>query len=253
MNEWVVFPKALTKPVKVSFFRFRGNPPSVTGEQGTALRTPSRFPTESWYSHVGHARMMELHDQYTTTEMGGYGDLWTQEEIDQWIDTEFPINLPWSSSDGMWTHGVLLAVLPEVEIPSVFKHRNEVFSAISEWGELGFISPAWQKCWEKVEFDDDRTKEIKKLADRAGWEFIEWQEDTVRRDKREDDGKFDQITHAFYPGARRCGWCGSSDVSPSFLEPPTFITNNHPSTCLACGVGEESIDDRNRLNIEDME
>ena len=63
--------------------------------------------------------MMELHDQYTTTKMGGYGDLWTQEEIDQWIDTEFPINLPWSSSDGMWSHGVLLAVLPEVEIPSI--------------------------------------------------------------------------------------------------------------------------------------
>tara|TARA_R100000995_G_scaffold41700_1_gene19417 strand:+ start:2303 stop:3025 length:723 start_codon:yes stop_codon:yes gene_type:complete len=240
MNDYVQFPRALVKPVRVKFYRFRGEGPMVTGQQ-TLLKTPDRYPDD----------VMELEDEFLTAKLGGYGDLWSREEIDQWLESEFPTSLPWTNTS-VPVVTTLIAVLPDVEIPQIFKYRRSTYSAVSEWGELGFVNTVLQKCWEEVDYDDPRANPIKRRAKDAGWVFIEYRDDYRPDTKRGDDGAYDQITHAFYPGARRCGWCGSSSVIPRFLVLDEF---QEPAFhCLACEAdGGDSIDDRNSISLEDME
>ncbi len=249
---YVEFPRALATPVQAVFYRFRGEGPMKGGQQ-TLLKTPNRFSSN----------VMELKEDIGKTKLGGLGDLWTDDDIKLWIETEFPAHLPWSRMFKSWPASIgyelLVVALPHVEIPNeLFEYKTHTFGAISEQGELGFINPVLQKCWEPVAFDSDITKPIKAMAKEAGWVFTEYLDDPLAqrnrevRNKRGDDGKFDQITHSFYAGARRCGWCGSSSVVPRFLsldelEEPAFH-------CMVCEAdGGDSIDDRNALELSDYE
>mgnify|MGYP003124443435 FL=1 len=248
--KYVDFPRPLATPVQAMFYRFRGEGPMKGGQQ-TLLKTPNRFTSN----------VMELKKDINEVKLGGLGDLWTQDEIQMWIETEFPSQLPWSRS----FQELLVVALPHVEIPhELFEYKTHTFGAVSEQGELGFINPVLQKCWEPVDFDSDRTKPIKAMAKEAGWVFTEYLDDPLaqrnreQRNKRGDDGKFDQITHSFYAGARRCGWCGSSSVIPRFLLPTTGphipIEEEPAFHCMACEAdGGDSIDDRNALELSNYE
>ena len=135
--KYVDFPRPLATPVQAMFYRFRGEGPMKGGQQ-TLLKTPNRFTSN----------VMELKKDINEAKLGGLGDLWTQDEIQLWIETEFPSQLPWSRS----FQELLVVALPHVEIPhELFEYKTHTFGAVSEQGELGFINPVLQKCWEPVD------------------------------------------------------------------------------------------------------
>lgn len=230
------FPRALGTPVLAAFYRFRGEG-EVAGGQQVLMKTPDRF---SYDFMKINKKIMEakLESDYHTHE---------------WIETEYPIHLPWSRSG----QELMVAVLPTVEIPSeLFEWDPHTFAAISDQAELGFINPTIQKCWEPVAFTASETERIKTMAENSGWLFEEYVEtflDLVRREaenERQDDGRFDQITHSFYAGSRRCGWCGSSSVVPEFYK--SLFEDN--VKCISCeSIGKNSVDDRNALNLSNYE
>ena len=246
-HNFLGFPRATKTSVAVRFYRILGEPitAGLPASQQVMMQAPNRFPTD----------IMKIDDRYVQTKLGGYGDLWTKEDIDDWISLEFmnADETPWDVRYA--SRSLAIAVLPEVEIPPVFKYDPYTFCAVSWWGGLGFVNTNRQHCWEELSFDSEPARTFRKIAGDHGWDFTEYKYDSRNGFERGDDGGFDQLTHAFYPGARRCAWCGSSSITPRFLYPyEEKDTTPYKEECMACRAdGENVIDDRTHDSMKGME
>jgi hypothetical protein len=242
------WPRSLPTGLKAALYRW----PDVNNTNQSMLRLEERFPTpymnniyehsapfggptlNAWYLDVdSEVFVNERHPPKEAVE-------WSPDELNLYLETTFPVGQSWSE-------GSVLAVLPEVEVPILFKqHSPQVYAAINQHGELGFVNLDLQKHIVPIPFDHEQAKGIKEQALLGGWELEEWDSGDLQRTLsqhryRIDDGVFDQKTFHFYPGTR-CGWCGSSSIRPFFIG---------EAQCMACHSKLDAIESRDDLNLSD--
>jgi len=238
------WPNSLPTPIKAGFYRFSSGSPSY---QNVQMMVEDRFPTpyiKTIYEYGDlKAGQMTLNTWYLDVDSKEFlGERqppqeaidWTIEELKIYLETTFPVGKAWMP-------GSILAVLPEVEVPVLFKkHTPNLFVAINQYGELGFVDLVEQKSLMELPFDHEMTEEIKKAAIQSGWELIQ-DEGDHNYPPRYDDGIYDQKTYSFYPGTR-CGWCGSSSIRPFFIG---------EAQCLACHSKGDSVESRDNMNLSE--
>ena len=272
MNDGTVFPKSSPTELKAKFCIWPEQTLQPTTSGGTnqtvITKTPNRCPRDSIptiYDH--HPKNFSNWERKTASPWFSAMDTkkfiqeqqitdcvkYSPEDLTLWLESEYPVHLP-------WTKGVI-ALLPEIEIPSFFRpepngrsYQDQVadlYVAINEHGELGFVKHGFDDLTH-LSFDHELADGIKNTALEAGWLMTDFNDEQETHDKyhnkptkflgrRIDDGFFDQRTHAFYPG-RRCGWCGSSSIKPFFIGEPQ---------CVACHSKDDAIEARDNMNIQD--
>ena len=241
------WPNSLPTPIKAGFYRFNSGSPSYQSMQVMVEdRYPSHIrtiyePSERMLGHTLNTWFLDVdskefvNERHAPQEAVDYED----EELKLYLESTFPVGKAWMP-------GSILAVLPEVEIPVMFKPTPTLFVAINQYGELGFVDLVEQKSLMRLPFDHEMTEEIKKSANLSGWELVhdEGDHNHISIDSfppRYDDGIYDQKTYSFYPGTR-CGWCGSSSIRPFFVG---------EAQCLACHSKGDSIETRDNMNLSE--